>query len=1006
MKLAETGSSWLNRGKNSIINFSPAGFIRKRPLLRRIMPGIRFKLSFLFGIFVSIILASAAVFNYLNQSHIIEEGFQNEIEASLKYINSVAVSMDSVRTNLLLIEEMKIRIKEKQEDLKKYKAYVYRKKDSWGNTFRKFGKKLGIDVRYDYYRKGYDTYFSIYLPEKQIAALEKKVIEQLKHRDGSPITPAELKIIETMGQSVIYYQRRIDAVEKEIESINGNTSPQNNNPANQPPDISKKNRILEARLKKEKTNKAYADKRFTNNLKIFYEYNFNSLEGTGLANSNIRIITYGADGEINYDTGSLIRDGFIKFSPLMKHAQFITDNSNFFTSSDQVTLAGTREYNYNISGRNYHVNYRPVFKNPATYERIVAIRKDFEKNSSKWIPFLKEDARISALISAQCTKIRDRLAILKQNKKVPGSDSEYRSLYDDYKKLLKERSGFFAKLAPYSDEIIRMRDYYKEQLNILNTDIASAKKRIDELKADNTVNNDDDRKNEIEARQAFIDDNSRRIAKLRQEMKKSEEDIWQSEKLTSSDAMRFIREAALLDFAILKPNTNPLAYRDYLRSSKARVTESGRFDTLRNWIMDASSETGLPADVQGMKNTPLAGDGILAYSRSEIEEYMWRLDSTPIAGEIGVLSVDAGGGLLSDLMENSITGFNAVLIDKTDGMNRIIRNRNIMIFYSSLIALFSIILTYFLAGFMVSRIKGIIAQAALAGHGELNVVFPEKGLDEIETLGVSLNTMMKGLREKEELKGEIAAAGEIQKILLPETIPSNLEGFYSIGTFYRSMQGVGGDYYDLIELDENRIFFCIGDVSSHGVGPAIVMSMLRAHLHGIIQRGIRELVEILCELNRQIFSETPPHIFVTLFVGIIDRASNEIEYCSAGHPRAMVYRYKKDEVEILPEGGLPVGMDDNDFFAGTISVNRIKLSPGDLFFQYTDGASEAMDGSKKQFGEAGISGELKKYARKKPEAVINRIAEAIEAFTGKKIINTTVSELNDDIAMILFKRIK
>lgn len=999
-KPAETGSSWSNREIKSKTTFSIAGFIRKRPMLRKTMPGIRFKLSFLSAVFVSLILATATLFNYLNQSQIIEEGFQNEIETSLKYINSVSVSMDSVRTNLLLIEEMKLRIKEKQEALKKYRAYVYRKKESLSNTFRNIGKKLGMKVRYEYYRKGRDTYFSTYISEKQITDLEKKVVEQLKHKDGRPITAAELKVIQNKGRGVIYYQRRIDAIEKEIEADN------EGKPAEQKGEIPKKNRVLEARLKKEKINKAYADRMLRLSLKPFYEYNFSSLEETGLSNSNIRIITYGADGEINYDTGALIRDGFIKFSPLMKDPQFITDRKDFFSASDQVTSAETSEYRYDISGKYYHVNYRPVFKNPATYERVVAVLKDFNKNSSKWVPFLKEDARISGLIAAECVKLKERLKILKQNKTVPGTDSEYRALYDGYKKLLKERSSLFIKLAPYSDEISRLDEYYKEQISILNSEISAAEKSIAGLKTDKTAGNEEDIKNEIDARQALIDENRQRITKLKQDMKNIKEDIWLSEKLTANNAMQFVREAALLDFALLRPKTNPLAYRDYLRSSKARLIEAGRFDTLRNWIMEAGSETGLPPDVQGMKNISLAGDGILAYSRSEIEEYMWMLDSTPVAGEIGLISADAEGGLLSDLLENSITGFNAVMIDASDGVNRITRNRNVMLLYSSLITLFSVLLIYLLAGFMVKRIKGIIAQASLAGHGDLNVEFPEKGLDEIEILGESLNTMMKGLREKEELKGEIAAAGEIQKVLLPAAIPSNLENYYSIGTFYRSMQGVGGDYYDLIELDENRIFFCIGDVSNHGVGPAIVMSMLRAHLHGIIQHGSRSLTEILCDLNRRIFSETPPHIFVTLFVGIIDRASNEIEYCSAGHLKPVVYRYKKDDIEILAGGGLPVGMDDNDFFADTISVNTIKLAPGDLFFQYTDGASEAMDASRTLFGEERLYEELKKYARKKPEIMISRMAEAIEVFTGKKIIDTMVSELNDDIAMIAFKRIK
>jgi len=141
-------------------------------------------------------------------------------------------------------------------------------------------------------------------------------------------------------------------------------------------------------------------------------------------------------------------------------------------------------------------------------------------------------------------------------------------------------------------------------------------------------------------------------------------------------------------------------------------------------------------------------------------------------------------------------------------------------------------------------------------------------------------------------------------------------------------------------------------------------------------------------------------------VGIIDKGTNEIEYCSAGHLRPAVYRYRKNDIEVLEGGGLPVGMDDNDFFTDTISVSRTKLAAGDLFFQYTDGANEAMNSSREQFGDERIFAELKQYARKNPGVMIQQIALAIENFTGKKIIDSMVSELNDDLAMIAFKRIK
>ncbi len=74
-----------------------------------------------------------------------------------------------------------------------------------------------MKVSYDYYRKGYDTYYSIYLPEKEIASVEKRISEQLRHKDGSSITDKGFKALQERGRSVAWYQRRIVALEKSID---------------------------------------------------------------------------------------------------------------------------------------------------------------------------------------------------------------------------------------------------------------------------------------------------------------------------------------------------------------------------------------------------------------------------------------------------------------------------------------------------------------------------------------------------------------------------------------------------------------------------------------------------------------------------------------------------------------------------------------------------------------------------------------------------------------------
>ncbi len=986
-------------------------FIRGRKYLRKLMPGIRFKFALLIGILISLVLATATYINNVNQSNILRTNFDDETESSLNYINPIINSIDSIRSNLLLVEDLKIRVNEKSEDLKKYKTYTLKRKDTVTNSFRNIGKKLGFKVSYDYYFKGNESYYSRYLSKKDISTLEKKTASQLRQGDGSPVSSREFAEIQKKANKVMEIRNRIGQIQNQIDANNERISTLavkaelSDNGKDRLESMKNEIRKLEAKLAGEKKRISDAGKIFRNMLNPYYNFQLKRIDEAGSYNKNIRIITYNNAGDVDSDTGGYFRETLISFSPLFKNENFEKDRSAFFKNIDVFSSIKPREYDYNTGEKYFNVRYVPVYKNPATSERLMAIYRELGTGKKNWARFLEEDTRICGELSEVTRRIRNRLELLRARKTVPGKDGQFTELYSSYRKLIAQRDDALRQYAPYQEGMNLVSAYYNSKIKELSGYLAAEEKKIADLKS-KKEKNADEYNDDIESYEAATADLKNEIKKIKADMEESKEDISKHDGLIVLNAMLYLRDAAIYDYAILKQKRDPSGYRNYLRSLKTRDIEHKRWKTLREWIMTAKSETNIPESVSGMKNVKLAVDGVLAYSRSEAEEYMWRVDSTPFAGKPEFSAESLAGGLVEDLLAQNITGFHGVFIDKTGGVENIARNRDRMIVYSVITALIAIVLTYFLSGFMVRRIKGIIAKVKLAGRGNLNVRFDEQGLDEVEDLAVSLNRMICSLKEKEELKGEIAAAGEIQKTLLPEKIPSNLEGYYTIGTFYRPMRGVGGDYYDFIELDSESIFFCIADVSSHGVGPAIVMSMLRTHIHGILRRGVRDLKEILLELNRQIFIETPPQIFVTIFTGIINRKINELEYCSAGHPRAILYKYQKEEVEVLDGGGLPVGMDDTDIFPESLTVKKIKMRPGDLFFQYTDGLSEAMNGARNLFGENRICDEIKKYSRKKSDYMIKKIAEAVEAFTGKVIIESSMSELNDDIAMIALKRIR
>ena len=993
-------------------------FIRGSGRLRSIMPGIRGKLSFSTGLFVALVLLAATFFNYVHEGKILSESFARETESSLRYINSAVTDMENSRSILLLIEDMKLRIAEKQRDLKKYQLVVYRKESSLANAFRGIGKAFGMRVQYSYRPVGIDTYYSIYLSDRDIQNLEKSLLSQLSQKNGQPVQMQEFKVLQARARYVAAVERNIENYQQlinERESQIALGSDKKNTPGITAAEINKlknENRYYAALIKNETKRKQYFDQIFRYQLKSYYEGYLRRIEGIGLHRGTIRILTFDRGGNASYDTAQYIREGVMRFDKLLKNAQYIHDRDAFFKNAGGVVSSSDRaEFDYMIGQNSFHVEYLPVYRNPQTYERVNCIIREVEKNPARWKPYLKEDARIASLIFTVTEKMRTRLNELKEKKIAPATDRTFIILYADYQKLLAERMQIFEKRNPYKNETNDIIGYYAAQIASVQSEMAAAKRKLLALQnppADNTKKPALPDKDEVERLTAVINDLASRIQSLELDRVKAQEDIGLSEKLTAIDAFRNIRDAALYDFAVLRQENDPFVFRDYLSTKKTRITENARWNMMRIWVMNGRSETELPVMVYGTSIKTIE-NGILSYSRSEVEEFMWKLDSTPLVSDIGFFTGIKlrSDGLMATLLENSVTGYNAVLVDKTDGLRMVNANRRTMLIVSGIIALCAVILTYFFAGFMVGRIRTISGQAKKVSEGELNIVFPEKGIDEIEEMSISLNTMMKGLREKEALKGEIAAAGEIQKQLLPEKIPATLDDHYTIASFYRSMQGVGGDYYDFIGLDEGRMFFCIADVSNHGVGPAIVMAMARAHLHAIINRGEHDLIKIMLELNQQIYLETPPNIFITFFAGIVNRANHEVHYCSAGHLKPIVYRHKTDTVEQLAAGGLPVGMDANDFFAQTITVQKTKLLAGDIFFQYTDGVSEAMNDKREQYGDEKLMSKIKISARKKTEVMIDEIAHSIERFTKKELFTSSgVTELNDDLAMIAFKRIK
>lgn len=241
------------------------------------------------------------------------------------------------------------------------------------------------------------------------------------------------------------------------------------------------------------------------------------------------------------------------------------------------------------------------------------------------------------------------------------------------------------------------------------------------------------------------------------------------------------------------------------------------------------------------------------------------------------------------------------------------------------------------------------------------------------------------------MRRELELASTIQKKMLPAT-PPKLNG-YSIAGKNVTAQEVGGDYFDYIQMSENRWAFCLGDISGKGL-PA---SLLMTNLHAILRGQTFHLVnpgDILKHANSQLFQSTTSEKFATLFLAILDTSKNTIHYSSAGHDYPYLMR-KDGSYERLKSGGLPLGMMDGMDY----DEDFIELKPGDFLFVFSDGVPDVTNVHDLMFGEERLTELLQESTEKdeESETIINKVVESCINHCGK-------AKLFDDITAIALKR--
>ena len=262
-------------------------------------------------------------------------------------------------------------------------------------------------------------------------------------------------------------------------------------------------------------------------------------------------------------------------------------------------------------------------------------------------------------------------------------------------------------------------------------------------------------------------------------------------------------------------------------------------------------------------------------------------------------------------------------------------------------------------------------------RGDLNLL---QTLADQASVSIHYASLRDQLEEKRKMEHELDVAQEIQASLLPKTLPT-VPGF-EMAAFSRAARKVGGDYYDVIRVDDNHIGIVIADVAGKSVGGAILMAACRNTLRALAP-GNTNPVEVLVRLNDAMRDTLVGDPYITLVYAVLDVRAGRLQLVRAGHEAPCLLRAGASEVELLTPSGIAVGMGEAEDFTPILQVRTCDLAPGDTVLFYTDGIPEAHDALGSEWGRDAFHQSVARRADASASALINRLQQEVLRFAAE-----------------------
>jgi len=279
-------------------------------------------------------------------------------------------------------------------------------------------------------------------------------------------------------------------------------------------------------------------------------------------------------------------------------------------------------------------------------------------------------------------------------------------------------------------------------------------------------------------------------------------------------------------------------------------------------------------------------------------------------------------------------------------------------------------------------------------NGELyhsdQTITPMRGQDGRITHFVAVAKDMTDFRRAQEQEIEMELASRVQQKLYPKAAP-RLPGFDIAGSVFPA-EAMCGDYYDFIEVPGGALAVTIGDVSGHGFGPALIMAQTRAYLRALAQVHASP-GDILGIINGMLADDLEEHLFVTLFLAVIDPDSRSLVYASGGHETCFLIDREGEVKHELRSSGMALGVADLGDYG---TSNEIPIAPGDILVLLTDGLAECQAHMDRFFDLQDCISLIHRYRHESSQAIIDRINTLAREFMGDMT-------QNDDITIVICK---